>query len=108
MVAYAYAQAFRNEVSHLVVMDAPLPGTAMFDRIRTNPRIWHFGFHNVRGLPEMLVAGRERQYLQAFINVRVFNPSGMSESDFDTYVSAYSVPGAMRAGSNSIVPSTRT
>jgi len=26
MVAYSYAQAYRDEVSHLVVMDAPLPG----------------------------------------------------------------------------------
>jgi len=30
MVAYAYAQAFRDAVSHPVVMDAPLPGTAVF------------------------------------------------------------------------------
>jgi pimeloyl-ACP methyl ester carboxylesterase len=29
MVAFAYAEAHRNEVSHLVVMDAPLPGTAV-------------------------------------------------------------------------------
>jgi pimeloyl-ACP methyl ester carboxylesterase len=37
MVAYAYAQAYRDQVSHLVVMDAPLPGTAVFDRLRADP-----------------------------------------------------------------------
>jgi pimeloyl-ACP methyl ester carboxylesterase len=95
MVAYAYAQAYRDEVSHLVIMDAPLPGTAVFDRLRSDPRLWHFAFHNARDVAEMLVAGRERQYLQHFFYARNFDPSAL---DLDTYVAAYSSPGAMRAG----------
>jgi pimeloyl-ACP methyl ester carboxylesterase len=98
MVAYAYAEIYRDAVSHLVVMDAPLPGTTVFDSIRTDPRVWHFAFHGARDIPEMLVASRERQYLQAFFNARIFNPSALSESDIDHYTSAYSAPGAMRAG----------
>jgi pimeloyl-ACP methyl ester carboxylesterase len=98
MVAYAYAQAYRDEVSHLVVVDAPLPGTAVFDRLRSDPRVWHFAFHGARDVAEMLVAGRERQYLQAFVDARVFDPSAIPEADLDVYVSAYSAPGAMRAG----------
>jgi pimeloyl-ACP methyl ester carboxylesterase len=98
MVAYAYAQAYREEVSGLVVMDAPLPGTAVFDRLRSDPRVWHFAFHGVRDLPELLVAGRERPYLQSFFNARVFNAGAITDQDLDVYVSAYSAPGAMRAG----------
>lgn len=98
MIAYAYAQAYRKEVSHLVVMDAPLPGTAVFDRLRSDPRVWHFAFHGARDVAEMLVAGRERPYLQYFINARIFDPSAISDSDFDIYSSAYGAPGAMRAG----------
>jgi pimeloyl-ACP methyl ester carboxylesterase len=98
MVAYAYAQAHRDEVSHLVVMDAPLPGTTVFDRLRADPRVWHFAFHGARDIPEMLVAGRERQYLQAFYNARCFDPSAIGEADLDIYASAYAAPGAMRAG----------
>jgi pimeloyl-ACP methyl ester carboxylesterase len=98
MVAYAYAQAFRDEVSHLVVMDAPLPGTQVFDRLRADPRVWHFAFHGVRDIPEMLVAGRERPYLQAFFNARMYNPSAIGDEELDLYASAYSAPGAMRAG----------
>jgi pimeloyl-ACP methyl ester carboxylesterase len=98
MIAYSYAQAYRNEVSHLVVMDAPLPGTSVFDRLRSDPRLWHFAFHGARDVAEMLVAGRERPYLDAFINARIFNRSAISERDLDIYVSAYSAPGAMRAG----------
>jgi pimeloyl-ACP methyl ester carboxylesterase len=98
MIAYAFAQAHREEVSHLVVVDAPIPGTAVFDRIRNDPRVWHFAFHGARDVAEMLVDGRERQYLQSFFNARCFDPSAISEADFDLYVSAYSAPGAMRAG----------
>jgi pimeloyl-ACP methyl ester carboxylesterase len=98
MVAYAYAQASHEEVSHLAVVDAPLPGTAVFDRLRSDPRVWHFAFHGARDVAEMLVAGRERQYLQAFFDARVFDPSAITDSDLDVYVSAYSAPGAIRAG----------
>jgi len=98
MVAYAYAQAFRDEASHLVVMDAPLPGTAVFDRLRVDPRVWQFAFHSARDVPEMLIAGRERAYLQAFFNARIYDPSAISDQELDVYASAYAAPGAMRAG----------
>lgn len=98
MVAYALAEMFREEVSHLVVIDAPLPGTTVFDRIRTDPRVWHFAFHGTRDIPEMLVAGHEYQYLQTFFYARMFNPSAIDGNEFDAYVSAYTAPGAMRAG----------
>ena len=46
----------------------------------------------------MLVAGRERQYLQSFFNARIFDPSVITVDDLDTYTSAYTAPGVMRAG----------
>lgn len=98
MVAYAYAQAYRDDVSHLAIIDAPIPGTEVFDRIRSSPKLWHFAFHGARDIAEMLVEGRERQYLQAFFNARIFDPSALSEDAFDKYVTAYSAAGAMRAG----------
>ena len=48
MVAYAYAQAYRDELSHLVLMEASIPGTSVFDAFLSNPSVWHFSFHNVR------------------------------------------------------------
>lgn len=98
MVAYAYAQAYRTEVSQLVVVDAPLPGTSVFNRLRADPRVWHFAFHGARDVAEMLVAGRERQYLQAFFDARILDPSAIRDHDLDVYASAYAAPGAMRAG----------
>jgi pimeloyl-ACP methyl ester carboxylesterase len=98
MVAYAFAQSYREAVSHLVIMDAPLPGTDVFDRLRADPRVWHFAFHGARDIAEMLVAGRERQYLQAFFNARVFNTHAITDGDIDIFTAAYAAPGAMRAG----------
>jgi pimeloyl-ACP methyl ester carboxylesterase len=77
MIAYAFAQAHREEVSHLVVVDALIPGTAVFDHIRNDPRVWHFAFHGARDVAETLVAGREREYLtrrrrRANLNIRTW------------------------------------
>lgn len=40
----------------------------------------------------MLVAGRERPYLQAFFGARVADPSAITGADPDVYVAAYSAP----------------
>jgi hypothetical protein len=36
---------------------------------------WHFGFHGARDVAEVLVAGRQRQYLQALFSGRAARPS---------------------------------
>jgi len=97
MVAIAYAMAYREEVSHLVVIDTLVPGTEGFDKMRGDPRGWHAAFHGARDVAEMLVQGRERAYLQHMIGVRIFDPSAIAAEDFDVYVRAYEAPGAMRA-----------
>ena len=98
MVAFAYAQQYREEVSHLVVIDAPLPGTKVFDALRIDPRVWHFAFHGARDVAEMLVSGKEESYLKSFMDARSYDPSAITEADRKVYVSAYSAAGAMRAG----------
>lgn len=98
MVAYSFAAQFPDLSSKLVVIDAPLPGTAIWDRISVDPRVWHFAFHGVRDLPEVLVAGKEREYLTFFLNARIYNTAAFTPEDLDVYVRAYSEPGAMRAG----------
>ena len=46
-------------------------------------------------LPEMLVTGRERQYLGHFVDRLGYRPEAV---DLDFYVRAYGQPGALRAG----------
>lgn len=97
IVGIAYASQHRDEVSHLVAIDTVVPGTAVFKRMRGDPRGWHVAFHSARDVAEMLVQGRERAYLQHIIGVRIGDPTAISFEDFDTYVRAYESPGAMRA-----------
>jgi pimeloyl-ACP methyl ester carboxylesterase len=98
MVAYSYAAQFPEATSKLVAVDAPLPGTKVWDRISVDPRVWHFAFHGARDLPETLVAGREREYLTFLVNARIYNTAAFTPEDLDHYVRAYAEPGAMRAG----------
>ncbi|HJU27920.1 MAG TPA: alpha/beta hydrolase [Candidatus Binataceae bacterium] len=99
-VAYAYACAHPDDVRKLVILDVTIPGEAWENIRQVNRRggIWHLAFHNVRDLPEALVAGRERVYLSWFYRSAAYNPTAISEADIDEYARCYSAPGAMRAG----------
>lgn len=99
MVSYAYAAAHPADVRRLALLDAPIPGTKVFEEIERSGRAWYFTFHNVQNLPEALVAGRERTYLtEGFYRALSYNPAAFTEADVDEYVRAYSAPGGMRAG----------
>jgi len=96
--AFGYALRYRARVNGLVLVDAPVPGTALFDTLKTHPRAWHIAFHGARDVAEMLVAGRERAYIAQFIAARIADPGAITAADIDLYADAYSAPGAMRAG----------
>lgn len=99
MVSYAYAAGHPDDVRRLVLLDAPIPGTEVFEGFVSSGRAWHFAFHNVQNLPESLVAGRERTYLtEGFYRAQSYNPAAFTEADVDEYVRCYSSPGGMRAG----------
>jgi len=105
-VAFAYALRFRAAVKALIIADAPLPGTSLFEAIKGNPRVWHIAFHGARDFAEMLIAGRERAYVRQFIHARIVDTGAVPEDDIDVYDHAYAAPGAMRAALE-IVPHIR-
>ncbi len=92
--AYSYAAAHPSNVSKLVILEAPVVG---FFPPGAEERLWWFSFHQAPDIPEMLTAGKEREYLSWFYRL-AYNPEAISEADIDTYVSSYSAPGGMRAG----------
>src|ERR1700730_15993516 len=96
MVAYAYAARYPDKVERLVVMDAPLPGSAPWDEIVKNPSLWHFSFHGPDA--ERHVQGRERIYLDRIWNVFSGDPRKPDEVTRAFYAAQYAQPGAMRAG----------
>lgn len=98
MVVYAYAAQHPNDVETLSIMDVPLPGIAPWDEIVQGPRTWHFRFHSVRDVPEMLIVGRELEYLKWFHNAEGVNTRAFDNEADEIYGRSYAQPGALRAG----------
>jgi len=96
-VAYAYAAAHRDEVRHLVMMEAALSGTEAPQFQASAGSYWHMAFHAEPDLLESLIVGRERLYLSWFYRKFGYNPAAFTETDLDEYVRWYSEVGAMRS-----------
>jgi pimeloyl-ACP methyl ester carboxylesterase len=99
---YVYAASHPAEVSALGIVDMVLPGLGMMEKaISPAPGgnfLWHMGFQSVPDLPELLIQGKERPYLQWFYEHFAYDPSAISASDIDVYVAAITQAGALRAG----------
>lgn len=98
MIAYAYAAQHSDEVRSVAILDVPLPGIEPWDQIVQMPRTWHFRFYAVQDLPEMLIAGRELEYLKWFHNSEAVNSRAFTNEVEETYAREYAMPGALRAG----------
>jgi len=104
-VAFRLAADHPDAVTHLVMLDVPVPGDqpAGSGGFSTDPRgapRWHHMFHQVPDLPEALTIGRERTYLEFFFMNGIDQAGTFSDADIAEYVRTYSQPGAMRAGFN--------
>ncbi len=99
-VAYAYAAAHPAAVRRLVVMDSALPGVSPVPAPTPASiiRIWHFAFNALPELPDLLVTGREREFLSWLLRYKSFTPTAVSPDVVDEYVRAYTRPGRMSAG----------
>jgi pimeloyl-ACP methyl ester carboxylesterase len=99
-VAFRLAADHAAEVTHLTLLDVPVPGDQPSGAaIGGTPR-WHHMFHQVPDLPEALTVGRERTYLEFFFMNGCDQANTFSDADIAEYVRTYSQPGAMRAGFN--------
>lgn len=101
-VAYPHAALFGDEVLSLALLDAGIPGVTLPETLPFTPdrawRTWHFAFHAVADLPEMLLQGRERDYIAWFLRRKSANPDVFSESDLDEYARVLTKAGGLRAG----------
>ncbi|MCB1743311.1 MAG: alpha/beta hydrolase [Gammaproteobacteria bacterium] len=95
-VAFRVAVADPAKVLTLTVMDVTLPGIG--PDISQGGQRWHHAFHRTPDLPERLIQGRERDYLEWFYHDFSYNRGGIDDAAIDEYVRCYSKPGALRAG----------
>lgn len=96
MVALALAFTHRAAVSHLAVLDVPVPGWSEWEA--SSAKLWHFGFHMNRDLPERLIYGREYDYVSAFIAERIYDHSRYDPADIEIFAKALALPGRTRGG----------
>ena len=96
MVAYAYAAQFPNDVQKIVLLEAMLPGVGEWTRSWPRDQ-WHLHFFGK--VPEALVQGRERIYLEHFWNGFAADPAkSIPEADRKVYAAEYARPNHVRAG----------
>ncbi|MEW9549736.1 alpha/beta fold hydrolase [Nonomuraea sp. NPDC050783] len=98
-VAHRWALDRPEQVERLAVLDV-VPTREMFRRLDASVAsgYWHWLFHLQPDLPERLVAHDVRGYLEYFFERWTYNRHGLDPDAVDSYVRAFSRPGALRAG----------
>lgn len=101
MVAYAYAAANRQDVTELVLSEAPIPDQQLYTFPALNAQgggAWNLGFFNVRnGLPEKTIKGRETEWVDGFTDLLEYNKDGVTPADAAVYGHNLAQPGHLRA-----------
>jgi pimeloyl-ACP methyl ester carboxylesterase len=101
-IGYAYAAEWPGDVKRLAVFDAALPGItppprAGIPSAEANVRTWHLAFNRLDDLPEILLQGREREFLTWLFRAKSTRPWTITPADLYEYVRVNAAPGATRA-----------
>jgi pimeloyl-ACP methyl ester carboxylesterase len=101
-IGYAYAAEWPGDVKRLAVFDAALPGItppppAGIPSAEANVRTWHLAFNRLDDLPEILLQGREREFLTWLFRAKSTRPWTITPTDLGEYVRVNAAPGATRA-----------
>lgn len=105
-IAHAHVVRHPDDVKSIVLSDAYIPGISPdppsgYPDAGLNARQWHFYFNRVEGLPEMLIQGREREYLSWFFGpVKLARTWAIEPDAFEEYLRVFLRPGIVRAGLN--------
>ncbi|MFE9783251.1 alpha/beta fold hydrolase [Streptomyces sp. NPDC005775] len=98
MVAFAWAAAHPEDISHLILVDAPLPGLDLEEVMNVaEGGMWHFGFFMTPRIPEMLFDGHELEFFTATFTA-MSTPGTFSDHDLATYARAYTGRERLRGG----------
>ncbi|MFG3253420.1 alpha/beta fold hydrolase [Streptomyces sp. NPDC048172] len=100
-VAFSLALTHESHLRGVALLDAGIPGITLPETIPTDAerawKTWHFAFHLVPGLPETLLAGREREYVDWFLKAKALSPRTFDDAEVDHYAAALAADGGLRA-----------
>jgi len=97
-VVFAYLHEFPDELARAVMMNIVVPGVEPWSQVVSHPKVWHFAFHAVPALPELLVAGREARYFDYFFDLLSARRDGVAPAARAAYARAYQRASALRTG----------
>lgn len=98
MIAFAYLREMLLPVDGVVIMDTVIPGIDPWPQVIANPHIWHFAFHAIPDLPELLIAGHQRAYFDFFYRALMRDPEAITPDVRNDYARDYSPAEALKAG----------
>ncbi|GAB3398653.1 alpha/beta fold hydrolase [Amycolatopsis echigonensis] len=100
-VAFSLALKYEERLHGVALLDAGIPGITLPDSVPTDPerawKTWHFAFHLVPELPETLLSGRERDYVDWFLNAKALSPDTFDSAETEHYAAAIAAEGGLRA-----------
>jgi pimeloyl-ACP methyl ester carboxylesterase len=97
MVAYALARLHPGDMRGVMILECPIPGTEPWEKVKSDPALWHINFQGTPELPEQLVEGRQEIYFRHFFCIGTIDHSAISDADVAHYVEAYASPLRLRA-----------
>ncbi|MER6815415.1 alpha/beta hydrolase [Spirillospora sp. NPDC000708] len=104
VIGYQLAARHRDHVSALVFVEALFPGFGFEDHTALTPEnvssgmhLWHLGFYFQPDVPEMLIAGHERELITYMIKSERSRPDSATADAIEEYVRCYSMPGGVRS-----------
>ena len=98
MIAFAAARDHGHRIRGAIVANTVVPGLDPWEKLLADPRIWHFAFHAIPGLPETMVQGRQRPYFDYFINALAGHSKAVTEEHRVRFAEAFARPEALKAG----------
>ncbi|MEI9910250.1 MAG: alpha/beta hydrolase [Bacteroidota bacterium] len=110
-VAWSFAANYPDATSKLIILDVPHPDETWFsipmlpalgtfsDKIdAAHPYVWWFAFHQVKELPEKMLAGRAGIEHEWFFKYLLYNEAAINSLDRAVYAAAYNSAGGIRSG----------
>jgi len=98
MIAFAAARDHGRRIRLAVIMNTVIPGIDPWAQILSDPRIWHFAFHAIPDLPELLVGGHQGAYFDFFHNALAGDPARIPQALRARFAQAYARPEALKTG----------
>ncbi len=99
-VAVTFALEFEKSLLSLIILDAGIPGlipAEIFVPENAN-KIWQFYFHAIEGMPEFLIEGKEKDYLNWYLTKKATVKDAITEEDMAVYTKAFTGKQRLRDG----------